>query len=1077
LGNCKSFSSNAAFRSLVMRSLLLMLCLFSSQIAFAQPSTQGYYRYPTLHKDTIVFTAQGDLWRVSAKGGIAQALTTHAGMESNPAISPNGTQVAFTATYEGPSEVYVMPLEGGTPTRLTYHGETANVVGWTPNGKVLYTTRALSTLPNYQLCTIDPRTRKQTRVPLAQASEGGYDTTGKTLFFTRFSFQGSPAKRYKGGRVQQIWRFAEGDKEAIPLCKDYAGTSKQPMYWNGRVFFLTDRDGDMNLWSMNPNGGDLKQHTKHRDWDIQSASLDSGRIVYQLGADLWLYDIATNKDTLLPVAISSDIDQLREKWVKDPLEYLSYISLSPDGERVALTARGRAFVAPVGPGRFVEATRLNGIRYRSATFAADGKSLYATSDASGETEWVRIPADGLGEITPITKGSTVLAMSGRLSPDGKNLAYADKNYDLWLISTADGKREKIASGEYGAPNELAWSPDSQWLAYVLPTQTFDRIWIYSPLTKKTTPVTTDRADSFSPAWSPEGKWLYFLSDRTFNSRVGSPWGNRHAEPFFDKQTKIYALSLTKGARFPFTPTNELPAPKGGEVTLSGVEKRLFEVPIPAGNYSRLSVSKTRLFYEAFTPETRTTLLALDITSERPTPKPLASNVQSYELSRNGEKLLVRTGNELTVVSSNAGGAGDGRKADLSGWAFSIIPREEWRQLFKDAWRLHRDYFYDRNMHGVDWNAVLKKHLPLVERVRDRAELNNLLAMMVSELSALHTYVFGGDMRAGNDDILPAGLGAELIRDEAKGGYRIAHIYQGEPDYPNTLSPLSHPEIEAQEGDIITHINGESVLGFADIGEPLRNKAGKQVRLHIKEGATGRERDCIIVPQSLAKERDLRYLDWETSRRKKVDEEGQNTIGYVHLRAMGAGDIAQWAKEFYPVFARQGLIVDVRHNGGGNIDSWILNRLLRRAWFYWQPRIGKPYWNMQGAFRGHVVVLCDEATGSDGEAFTEGVRRLGIGKIIGTRTWGGEIWLSGSNTLLDDGLSASPEFGVYADGKWLIEGHGVDPDITVDNLPHSAFKGADSQLDAAIAYLKRRIQEKPNPVPPAPAYPNKSFRKP
>jgi tricorn protease len=394
-------------------------------------------------------------------------------------------------------------------------------------------------------------------------------------------------------------------------------------------------------------------------------------------------------------------------------------------------------------------------------------------------------------------------------------------------------------------------------------------------------------------------------------------------------------------------------------------------------------------------------------------------------------------------------------------------------MFDEAWRLERDYFYDPHMHGLDWPAIKTKYRPLVERVADRNDLSDLLAQMVSELSALHIFVYGGDLRQGGDQVLPASLGAELTRDSAAGGWRVSHIYRGDPDYPTALAPLAQASAGLHEGDVIQQINGMSTASVAAPAALLEGTAGKQVLLHVAPAGGGSARNVIVTPINGQQARNLRYDDWEESRRTIVDSAGGGQIGYVHLRAMTSSDIARWARDFYPVFDRAGLIIDVRHNSGGNIDSWVLEKLLRKAWFYWQPRVGNPYWNMQWAFRGHLVVLCDAWTASDGEAFTEGFRRLGLGRVIGTRTWGGEIWLSSSNFLVDRGIATAAEFGVYGpEGRWLIEGHGVDPDTVVDNLPHATSGGSDAQLQAAIVYLQKQIREHPLPVPPAPSYPKK-----
>ncbi|HEY3130612.1 MAG TPA: S41 family peptidase [Acidobacteriota bacterium] len=1095
-------------RFLFVKHFLLLLCAsFTCSFLALAESPRGYYRFPAIHRDTIVFSAEGDLWKVGIQGGAARRLTSHPGEESNCAISPDGTTLAFSAQYEGPSEVYTMPLDGGLPTRRTFEGEGAFVVGWTPDGKVLYTTRHFSTLPDAKLSAIDLKTGKSTLIPLSQAADGAFEPAGKTLFFTRLPFQGSSTKRYAGGTAQNLWKFTEGQPEATPLTGDYPGTSKSPMWWKGRIYFLSDRDGTMNIWSLKDDGGDLRQHTHHNGWDVKSPSLSEGRIAYQLGADLHLFDIAGESDSVLPVTLASDLDQMREKWVQKPMEYLTSAHTSPDGDRVVLTARGQVFVAPAAQGRFVEATRKKRVRYRDAAFMPDGKSILALADESAEVEFWKIPANGVGSAESLTNDAKVLRFDGVPSPDGKRIAYSDKDQQLWIYDIDQKKQTRVAVSPEDHFYDLSWSPDSQWLAYVeVASNTFPQIKLYHLPDGKITALTSDRVESYRPAWSPDGKWIYFLSDRNFQSLVSAPWGPRQPEPFFDKSAKIYLMALRKDQRSPFQPPDELhPEPKeppkkdsepskpGAPATeaappstaavtvdLDGIQTRIFEVPIPAGNYADLSINDKRLFWTSrdTSIERKRSLVTLDINNKEITPKTLLEDIKSYELSRDGKKILVYKGDDLYVfeAASEAPAKIDNKKVNLRDWTFSLDPKEEWRQMFAEAWRLERDYFYDRNMHGVQWPEMLKKYSPLIDRVTTRAELSDLIAQMVGELSALHIFVVGGDQRKGQEEVYPASLGAVLTRDENGGGYRVAHIYQSEPDFPDRISPLAKPGVDVKEGDVIESIDGISLLSVADPAVLLRNRAARQVLLHVKLAGSASGRDVIVIPVTQRQESNLRYDEWERTRRLRVEEMGKGEIGYLHLRAMGPNDIAQWARDYYPVFNRAGLIIDVRHNGGGNIDSWILEKLLRKAWFYWQPRVGNPLWNMQYAFRGHLVVLCDEWTGSDGEAFTEGFRRLGLGKVIGKRTWGGEIWLSFSNWLVDKGIASAAEIGVYGpEGRWLIEGHGVDPDITVDNLPHATFNGEDAQLQAAVKYLQEQMRSHPVATPPVPPYPNKSLK--
>jgi tricorn protease len=1085
----------------MMRSILLCMLSLIIPLASTAASTLGYYRYPAIYDDTIVFTAEGDLWRVRIEGGVAQRLTTHHGMESHAAISPDGTMMAFSGQYEGPTEVYTMPLDGGLPTRETYLGEDSRVVGWAPAGRIVFATRHFSTLPSTQLVLLDPHGDTYYPVPLAQASDCAFDRTGSTLFFTRFAFQGSHTKRYKGGTAQNIWRYTYGGAEASPLTQAYPGTSRSPLWWEGRIYFVTDRDGTMNIWSMTEAGTDLRQHTFHGAWDVKSPDLHEGRIVYQLGADLRLYDISRDEDSLIPVTLASDFDQRRDRWVDDPMDYLTSTHISPDGGRVVLTSRGRVFVVPAKQGRFVEATRHSGVRYRDARFMPDGQSILVVSDQTGEMEFWEIPARGVGEPRQLTKDGNIFRFKGIPSPDGMWISYTDKDQKLWIYDMRIGRSLLIAASEQATPYDLTWSPDSRWLAYVAQAENYyPQILIYSLKDRETFVLTSARVDSYSPSWSPDGKWLYFLSDRYFEPQVWSPWGPRQPEPYFDKTTKIYHVALRRDARSPFQPDDEvyLASKEEGEqskhegkeddadegqavkveIDLDGIQERIIEVPIPAGNYRNLSVTEDHLFWSEPAAELYK-LVSLEIKNKDIEPETVVEGITEYQLSLDAKKILLSKEKGVYVIDASGDAPDDLEKTavDLSNWTFSLDPREEWQQMLTEAWRLQRDYFYDPGLHGVDWPAVLERHLTLTERVTDRDELNDLIGQMVSELSALHIYVRGGDRRKGSDDILPASLGAVLGRDERAGGYRIDHIYKSDPDYPEDFSPLARQGLDVKEGDIIQAIDGVPTLSVQDPALLLGNKAGKQVLLDMKQMPSRGAREIIVEPIGPERLADLRYDEWEYTRRTRVEEMGEGEIGYVHLRAMGGGNYSEWVRNFYPVFDRKGLIVDVRHNGGGNIDSWILEKLLRRAWFYWKSRTGQPYWNMQYAFRGHMVVLCDEWTMSDGEAFAEGFRRLGLGKIIGTRTWGGEIWLNFSNfRLVDRGIATSAQTGVYGpERQWLIEGHGVEPDIVVDNLPHATFEGNDAQLEEAIRYLQEKIDVEPVDVPPEPGYPDKSFQ--
>ena len=1115
---------------------------FSAVFVSTQASAQthrGYYTDPAVHGDTLIFTSEGDLWSVPVHGGAAHRLTSGSGAETGAKISPDGQTVAFRAHYEGPADVYTIPVGGGLPHRWTWDGD-ATPEGWTPDGRVIVNTGRYATLPQDQLVLVGSHGESEP-VALASASEAVYSTDGRTLFFTRWAKQPSHNKRYQGGEAENLWRF-DGKSEATAMTADFKGTSHAPMFANGRVYFLSDRDGVMNVYSMDEQGHDVKQVSHQKTFDIESAAIDGGVIVYSCAADLWSLDVGTGHEEILPITLVSDFDQLREHWVTKPAQYISSAHIAPDGSAAVFTARGEVFTLAPKNGRIVKVAGESATRFRDARFLPNGKSVLTISTQTGETEFWKYPANGevTAETKPEewTKDAKVLRWDGITSPDGKYLAHYNKDQQLWLFDTKTKQDKLIRESRDGDFGDLSWSPDSRWLAFTEGADNqMSQVKVLNVASGAIEPLTSDRYNSMNAAWSSDGKWIYFLSDRNLKTTVQSPWGPRMPAPHFDRTVRVYEMALNADQRSPFLAPDELhpeskdekkkddtekqekkdedkkkangkPVDKGDKDTktiadekvdaekkddkkipevkidFNGIEARLNQVPVGPGNYGDLQAAEKRLCWinadDSGSHKTNLQCLAIDNKGDEP--DTVMGDVKGFEISQDRKKMLLHKDDDFWIVDSDAKGSGLGdakvlgkAHIDLSHWTFSTIPQDEYRGYFLDAWRLERDYYYDRHMQGVNWPSMRDRYLPLVDRVSNREELNDVIGQMVSELSTLHTFVRGGDVRKPEDHVDLGSFGAKLRRDEKAGGFVVEHVYGYDPDLPEQAPPFAQPQSMVKEGDVITSIDGVDTLSVTDERELLRDKAHQPVLLHVKP-AKGEPHDVLVKPVSADEEADLRYNEWEYSRREKVEADSSNTIGYVHLRAMGANDIDQWARDYYPVFKRQGLIIDVRHNHGGNIDSWLLSTLLRKAWFYWQPRVGDPDWNMQGAFRGHIVVLIDEETASDGEAFAEGFKHFELGKVIGTRTWGGEIWLSGANVQADHGVATAAETGVYsADGRWLIEGHGVDPDITVDNLPHDTFEGHDAQLQSAIDLLKKEIQEDPRPVPHAPAYPDKSFQ--
>ncbi|WP_394781209.1 S41 family peptidase [Undibacterium sp.] len=1084
--------------------LLLSLALAG---AFA-PAFAGdaYYRFPSIRADSVVFTAEGDLWRVGSSGGQAIRLTTHPAAETNSAISRDGKWLAFSASYEGAQEAYVMPLAGGLPKRLTFENGAVSVLGWTAQGEVLVTTQN-STGPSAHriIAAVNPQSMARRVFPVADANEAALDDSGKTLYFTRYGLHmtNDNVRHYRGGAYAQMWRYdLQGKDEAQPLFAGDTSNNKRPMWWNGRLYFVSDRDGADNLWSMNPDGTDKRALTSHKDWDVRNASMGDGKIIYQLGADLHVFDIAQQGDKLLKIDLVSDFDQQRSRQIKSPLDQLTDIQLSNKDERIIITARGRVSIAGTGSQRRIEIAVPEGSRARDAVFSHDDKWVYAIVDTTGENEIWRFPSNGAGPGEQLTRDGDSHRWQLYPSPDGKWLAHTDKRGRFWLLDLATKKDTVIDdAGKIGVDQheEVVWAPDSKTLAMVRATNSAQReqIGLYVLDSKELAFVTTDRYNSSSPAFSPDGKWLYFLSDRNFKLANGAPWGDRNMGPVFDKRSGVYALALQPGNRFPFKPDDELSKPdpakndkadkdaKDGKnataaatdkkpatpasppVMLAGLAARLYEVPLAAGNYRSLAADDKRLYFmeQDIGSEGKATLKTLAINRSSPQPEVFVAGVRYYDLSNDKKRVFYRTftasgPGEFVIVEAGAKQPTDISKAKIKidDWSFTSNPREEWKQMFADAWRMHRDFLYDTKMRGRDWLKIRSKYAPLVDRITDRAELNDILGMMVAEVGALHSQVAPGDIRKGSPEGQPSGLGAVLSRTAE--GYRIDRIYRSEPELPADRGPLAQADMDIKEGDVITAVNGRPVLQERDISDLLLNQAEKQVLLNVKRG-TAAAKPFVVMPVSMTKQNGLRYSDWEQSRSRRVDDESQGKIGYLHLRAMGQNDIASFARDFYSNINRDGLIIDVRRNNGGSIDSWIIEKLLRKAWAFWSSPNNQPNSNMQQTFRGHLVVLVDELTYSDGETFAAGVKALGIAPLVGRRTAGAGVWLSDRNRLADNGMVRVAESGQFAaDGHWLIEGIGVIPDVEVDNPPHATFAGEDRQLETALQMLQKKLKDQP-----------------
>ncbi|MFQ3206598.1 MAG: tricorn protease [Glaciecola sp.] len=1096
--------------------LSIVFSVLSTQaLASIDISKVGYFRTPSIHDNTIVFAAEGDLWRVEHQSGLlnneAVRLTTHSSEEMTPFISPNGEQIAFSANYEGTTEVYLTSVKGGAPQRITFENSRAMVKGWTQKGDILYATSTTITGPanSWVLKTVDPRTLVVTNIEVSDAVEGVIDDKSNTIYFVQHGLQISNdnANQYKGGATGELWRFNMDNKdEAIKLTEAHSGSVKNPMLFNQQLYFISNQSGIDNIWRMSLNGKNAEPVTTYTDWGVRSASMHNGKIAYQLGADIMIFNVLQNRSEKASIALTSDFPHLRERWIEKPLIHLTQVSLAPNGNKVVLTARGRIAVAGTDTKRLVEINTMPTSRSRKATLNIDNKSVFVFNDDSGESEIWQFWLDGQTEPKQLTNDGKTSRLNMWLSPDGSKLAHDTKHGELFILDIESGESSLLFKDISAGVNSFKWFKDNDTIALAYTKRGNERVSVllHSLSLKKSETLSTQKYASYSPTFSADGKWLYFLSDRNFNANPNSPWGDRNMGAAFDRTTEIYAIALNTDSKFAFaepqenvelssetddekmkddaSASNDDASDKTQdeestnkssdddekvsiEIIWQGIQQRLWKVPVKAGNYSQLAANDSFLYVvdKANEPNSRAALKSISIEHE-PTLRTFATAISSYQLSDNGKSILVHKGRRaatsMYVVTAGSVFPSDARDnmVQTQGWKMRIEPQNEWRQIFKDAWLMHRDSLFDADMRGVDWLATKAKYEPLLTRLTDRRELNDIFKQMMGELNTLHSQVRGGDISDNDKTASSSSLGAAFM--DSADGVVVSHIYLHDDELPGEASPLARPNVNAMNGDIIKAINNNVISTVADLVKQLKFQSGKQVLLTLERN--GEKINTVVKPESSRNEGRYRYRNWVYTNAHKVSEQ-DNEIGYLHLYAMTGNDLSSFAKEFYAQYKKQGLIIDVRRNRGGNIDSIIIEKLLRRTWSFWQGANGERSTNMQQTFQGHLVVLADEFTYSDGETFTAGIKALDLGTVIGKQTAGAGVWLSGGNSVVDAGVARVAEFPVFdMNGHWITEGRGISPDIEVNNMPHATYKGNDAQLTKAIAYLQKKIKKQPIP---------------
>lgn len=1065
--------------------ITILLLLATAGSASAQSNVTRLLRQPDIHGDTVAFVYGGDLWLAPAKGGDARRLTSDPGMEYFPKFSPDGKWIAFTGDYSGSRQVFVISVDGGAPRQLTYYNDVGplpprggidnRILDWTPDGKnILFNPHRLPWSDRMPVHYVVPAAGgMETKLVIPEGSAGSYSPDGRKLAFTHIEREFRTWKGYRGGRAQDVWTW-DFDTNTAEKITDSQYTDHQPVWVKDTIYFISDRDGRrLNLWSHDVKTRQQKKVTNHTDYDALWPSGDATQVVYENGGYLYRLDSANGTSERIPIRVYGDFRNTVPyfKNVKDNIE--SY-SLSPSGARALFVARGEIFTVPAKEGEIRNETQTPGIRERDASWSPDGKWVAYLSDREGDYEiYLRGAESGAAE-RRVTKDGRAWRFSPLWSPDSKLLAFSDKDLTLRILDVASGKVTDIDKDAYGDITHYRWSPDSKWLAYTkLNEARFSSIFVHSLAGAKSHRLTSGATDDTEPVFDPKGRYLYFTSNRDFNLTF-SGWEFNYV---YTDPERVYVALLSADGPALFLPQSDeekaaMPAPAPPEkkeepkkdaaapaavnvkIDPSGFENRVRAIPAAPGSYDSLSAVANGILYVTGDGERRALkLYNIDDKKE----ETVVENIRGYDISANGEKLIVRVGNNYSVVSAKPGQKPADSQLKLDNLEMKIEPRVEWAQEFTDAWRILRDWFYDPKMHGLDWNAIREKYGQLVPYVAHRADLDYILGEVAGEMNAGHVYV--SSPPGLNVERVDNGLlGAEIVGDA--GYYRIQHIFPGENWHELFRSPLTEPGVKVREGDYILAVDGVSTKGVDNFYRLLENKADRVVSLLVNSKAdTAGARIERVRP--VKKETNLRYLDWVASRRAYVDKASGGRIGYIHLPNTGAEGNRELVKGFYPQVDKAALIVDDRYNGGGFIPDRMIELLDRPVLNYWVRRGTRPSATPAYAHVGPKVMLINGYSASGGDALPYYFRKRKLGTIIGSRTWGGLIGISGNPDLMDGGNITAPQFRFLdTEGMWAVEGVGVAPDIEIYDRPDMVAAGHDPSLDMALKVLLEELEKNP-----------------
>lgn len=1086
-----------------MKKWPLMLCALPAFMVLAAAALSAaeegrFFTYPTIHGDKIAFTYEADLWVASAQGGVATRLTTFPGTENFAKFSPDGKWIAFTATYDGAPAVYLMPAEGGAPARLTYNPGGAQVIAWTPDGtEVVFRSMFENVVgrdPN--LYSVSVKGGAPERLPLDRGVLISFMPEEHRFLYCRRGNEEYYWKRYKGGQYQDIWMYDSAAKTYTPVT-DYVGKNSYPMWVGGLMYFVSDRtNGIANLYTQKLGTKDVKPVTNYADFDVMMPNTDGRSIVYMQDGRIHVFDAKSGQDRKIAVQVPSDRWALRNRVI-NPRDYIHTANVADDGKTVVLEARGDLFRVSAGPESAENLSGTPGTREMHPALSPDGKTIAFFSDKTGDYQLYTQSVTG-GDWTQVTTDLDKAVYRLAWSPDGKRILFGNKDYSIFYVDVAAKKLVKVDSSNQMKNDEFiwemadyTWSPDSRWIAYsFVQFNRNSQIFVYNIETGKKYAVTNDFYDNLYPSFDAGGKYLYYVSSRNFDLRMDF-YEDNHV---IATPQQVMVVQLRDGEKPLFSGDAGVKSEKKAEpepfrIDTEGLMKRTYPLPVPAGNYFYLKAGKGKVLWasvDAFTEDeyeeifrpkgaTKWTLHIFDMADRKEVS--LNDKVRDFGVSANGEQLLIRKDADfyITSVDKAFGSKATGDKLNLSGLVYTVDLQKEWNQIFNDAWRSYRDFFYDADFHGRDWKAMGEKYRAYIPFLSSRAELNWVLSQMVGELCVSHTYVGGGDFGPAGTPGTPVFtglLGADLVGDKASGLYKLDKIYGPTEINLNLAGPLVRPDIAVKEGDYLLAINGTPLKAGDDYFKLLQTTAGKKIKVTVNakptmEGAKTYEVDPIRGDNQ------MRYFRWIQDNIKTIEKATDGRVGYMHINAMGGGGIGEFDKYWRAFRYKDGVILDLRRNSGGWTEYFLIDKLERELVAFNNLRGMVPFRYPGAAGNGNYVVISNENNGSDGEAFVEHFKARKLGPVVGVPSWGGLVGILNQQLTIDNGTVEQSNNAFYGrGGTWWVENHGSDPDVRVDNDPASVMAGRDLQLEKAIEVMLEKIKKNPLNFAPKPAYPKK-----